>query len=68
MAALPRETCFGRAQQVILVPASLRYDLIFQEPQLLQPQASQKPSLPGKDERERRAPELSPIVHKVRPD
>lgn len=45
------ETCL-RAQQVILVPASLGDDLIFQDAQPPSPQASQKPSLPGKGERE----------------
>lgn len=49
----PRETCFRRAQQVILVPVSLGYDLIFQEPQPPPPQTSQKPSWPGQGERER---------------
>lgn len=37
---LPGETCFRRARQGGLLPAHLRYDLIFQEPQPPPPQAS----------------------------
>lgn len=59
--ALPRETYFRRAQQVILVPASLRYDLIFQELQLPLSEASQKPSLPGKGKREREPQGFLPL-------
>lgn len=66
VAALPRETHFRRAWQVSLVPASLRYDLIFQESQPPPRQASQKPSLSRKGRRE--GPAASPIAHKVRPE
>lgn len=68
-AVLPRETCFRRAQQVILVPASLTYDLILQELQPLRPVPGFPETLITRQRRkEERVPEVPPTAHKVRPD
>lgn len=65
VAALPGETCFRRAQQVILVPASLRDDLIFREAQPPSPRLPRNPHCLAKA-KGREGP--GGISHKVRPD